>query len=430
MGFEGHNIIEKIIIKYLISYTTPGKVFYASLLTAMKKQECNQTPTMGVTIDDGQLFLLYNQKWVDTMIEKEGIEGLKGVIEHELLHIVYDHLTKVKMFNRVPEIYNMASDMAINQLIDKQIMPKAVWIPDKDGNPVKGSLLYPHLYKLPEKKDSEYYYNELMKNTQKIKVQMQGQGQGKDGQGDQEGQGQTLDDHELWRKIKGSAQMNKEVVKKAVKEAYEYSKKLKGDLPYELEQQIKSMLKPPTISWRQLLKRYIGASIKTGFKSSWKRPNRRFPNSEELKGKVSNRTIRMLLAVDTSGSVSDKDFVDFMVEMKGILNVYKCTIDVLQCDADLHGLSHLHPYSQLNIKFKGRGGTEYKPVFKYLQKHMEYDLLIYFTDLYCGFEGCKSNRPVIWVCTKNGDMNNKPPFGRVVQITKTGQGQGEDEDDN
>ena len=803
--YEGNDIIQKITVKYLISYTSTNKCFFASLLTAMKKQPCEQTPTMGVTIDDGQLYLLYNQKWVDTMIEKEGIDGLKGVLEHELLHIVYDHLTKIKMFNRVPEIYNMAcipegelivtpngyskiedipldtklysltgetpviktmkypysgdlyklyfhnclpilvtpnhpilvskecrtkgnllksynesmyvkaedliakekykgyhfgvvpivkenkdiflnlskyylntkdglrnkmqrkitqsilldeelswimgfyvaegsktnknnegiafankdlnklykvqayfnqfgyksyykkdnnvhtlmvnstamskafeewfskgshfkkipyfifqsspsiagafikgmmagdghqnkkgnniywstsktlvtqlqllltkynilgairetyndpkygvfsktkskvysvywnyspektirklngntvtsfqhrwkvqknniltpllkiekikytgnvynfetqehnylynnvvthnSDMSINQLIDKSILPKAVWIPQPDNKPpVKGSLLFPHLYKLPEKKDSEYYYNELMKNAKKIKMNMSGSGNGKDGQDDKDGQGTTLDDHKLWEKMKGSAQMNKEVIKKAVKEAYEYSKKLKGDISYDIEQQVKSMLKPPTISWRQLLKRYIGASIKTGFKSSWKRPNRRFPNSEELKGKVSNRTIRMLLAVDTSGSVSDKDFVDFMVEMKGILNVYKCTIDVLQCDAELHGLSHLYPYSQLNIKFKGRGGTEFKPVFKYLEKHMEYDLLIYFTDLYCGYEGCKSNRPVIWVCTKNGDMHNKPPFGRVVQITKEGQNQGDDED--
>jgi predicted metal-dependent peptidase len=420
------NPIDRIIIKYLISTSVPGKVFYASLLTQMYKQESKLTPTMGVTVSDGQLYLLYNKKFVDLMIEKEGLDSLKGIIEHEVLHIVHDHLSRAKEFNRIPEIYNWATDMAINQTIDKKIMPKKVWGFDKHNEPKEGQLMWPSQFNLPEDKDSEWYYTALMKNAKKVggKGKKKGQGQQQQGKGDgqndpQEGDGQgTLDDHELWKKIKDSKQSIREVSKKAVKDAYENTKKLRGTLPHDLEQAIQDLLKPPTISWRQILKRYVGASIRTGFKSSWKRPNRRFPTSEEFKGKVANRTIKILLAVDTSGSVSDKDFQDFIAEMKGILNVYKCNIDILQCDADLHGLIQLKPYTKVNIKFKGRGGTDYKPVFDWLYKHQEYDLLIYFTDLYCDFVGCKTTKNVIWVCTPDGDDKNVPPFGRLVKIKK------------
>ena len=422
------NTIDKIVVKYLLSTNEPGKVFFASLLTLIKKQESNITPTMGVTIIDGQLYLLYNPDFVDTLIKTQGVNSLKGVLEHELLHIVYEHLNKVKKFNRIPSVYNMATDVAINQLIKDDIMPKKIIteVIDKNGKAkqVKSGLLYPELFNLPRGKDSEWYYNELLKNAQKVKCSGQGQqGSSKDDKDKDGGGGSSLDDHNLWDKIKENEQMVKEVVKRAVQDAYENAKKLRGFLPSNLEEQIKELLKPPTIDWRHLLRQYIGASIKTGFKSSWKRPNRRFFFSEEFKGKVSNRTIRILLAVDTSGSVSNEDFQDFMSEMKGLLNVYKCQIDLVQCDAMIQKAERLRPYSNLHIKFKGRGGTDFKPVFDYLKDHIEYDLLIYFTDLYCDFKGCSTYRNVIWVTTRGYDKNNKVPFGRVVHIT-------DKEDDN
>ena len=69
--------------------------------------------------------------------------------------------------------------------------------------------------------------------------------------------------------------MTKEVIKGAVREAYNNAKKIKGDMPGYLEKAITGLLRPPTINWKQQLKQYVGVSIKTGFKSSWKRPPRR-----------------------------------------------------------------------------------------------------------------------------------------------------------
>lgn len=439
------NPIDKIVVKYLISTNVPGKVFFASVLIRMQKQESTSVPTMGVTVSEGQLYLLYNPNFVELMIEKEGLKSLKGVLEHEILHIVHDHLSRAKEFNRIQLPYNLATDAAINQNIDKQIMPKRTWGFDDKGKPVEGKLIFPSSLGLPDGKDSEWYYVQLKKKAKNNQIKCgkcggkgkcskcggtgktksgnqcpdcNGSGKCKECGGSGTNNGKPLDDHDLWKQIRDSKQMVKEVCKKVVKDAYTDTQKLKGNLPGYLEEAIQSLLKPPTVNWRQVLKRYVGASIKTGFKSSWKRPNRRFPRAEEFKGKVANRTIRILLAVDTSGSVSDKEFQDFMVEMKGILNVYKCNMTLIQCDADLHGTTEIRPYTKTSIKFKGRGGTSFVPVFNWWKKHQEYDLLIYFTDGYGDHEVCKSLKPVIWVLTEQGynveDFH--PACGRIVKI--------------
>jgi len=382
-------IIDKIIVRYLLSTDQESKVFFASLLTLMKKTCTKDVPTMAVTIMDGQLHLLYNELFITSIIDKYGVDKLKGVLEHELLHVVYEHLSRLTKYNRIVKIYNLATDMAINQMIDKRIMPDSCPIVTKDGvkwdfdcptcngtgklngldckecagsGKIDSKLIYPEQFNLPPHKDSEFYYNELLKevgglgNTDNNNQSM--------GQGDDGSPCGTLDDHSEWSKISESSQLSKEIVKNAVRKAYNNSKKLKGTLSGSLSDMIHELLAPPTLNWKQLLRQYIGASIKTGFKSSWKRPNRRFSLSEEFKGKTAKRTIRVLVGIDTSGSVSNTDFKDFMSELKGIMNVYKCSIDMVQCDTTIKKKETLRTYSKLNVKFIGRGGTWFTPVVK------------------------------------------------------------------
>ena len=149
------NILDKIVIKYLLSTESGEKVFFASLLTLMKKEESVLTPTMGVTIADGQLYLLYNKDFIESILSKYGTEKLKGILEHELLHIVYDHLSKCRKFNRIPIVYNIASDMAINQMIDKKIMPDKIIMRDPKTNKwVDADLIWPEGFGLPKDKGS------------------------------------------------------------------------------------------------------------------------------------------------------------------------------------------------------------------------------------------------------------------------------------
>lgn len=472
------NVIDKIIVKYLVSTSGSNKVFFASLLTLMQKREDNSISTAGVTVIDGQLYLLYNKQFIDSILERYGVDKVKGVLEHELLHIVYDHIGKAKKYNRIHKVYNIAADMAINQMIDTSLLPDALPVVTQNGirwdvpcpvckgkkeikgkkcpnckgrGIINGKLVSPEDYNMPPDKDAEFYYNKLIKESRGKSGQGHskcpscggtGKRKGKNGKeekcqncgGTGEGKGDTLDNHERWSKGTESEQMVKEVIKKAVREAYQNSKKLtRGYLPEHLEQAIQDLLKPPTVNWKQLLKQYIGSSIKTGFKSSWKRPPRRVPicdaqptdsffNYQDMyKGKTANRTIKMMVAIDTSGSVSKKDFEDFIIEMKGILNVYKCRIDIIHCDATIQKTEQLRPYTKISIDFKGRGGTSFLPVFKEYEQRPDYDLLIYFTDMYGDESKCRSNKSVIWVTTERYNESTKPACGRIVHIKHTDQ---------
>jgi predicted metal-dependent peptidase len=122
--------------------------------------------------------------------------------------------------------------------------------------------------------------------------------------------------------------------------------------------------------------------------------------------------------------VSTADFNEFIAEMKGIQNCYKNEMTVMECDAKVQKTYQLKPYKKIDVKFKGRGGTDYEPVFKELEEKRKFrpDLLIYFTDFYCSFPSKAPKYRVLWVVTASGDKNNKPPFGGVVRIKHPAKG--------
>jgi predicted metal-dependent peptidase len=137
----------------------------------------------------------------------------------------------------------------------------------------------------------------------------------------------------------------------------------------------------------------------------------------------------MMIGIDTSGSVGTDDFKEFMAEIRGIMQTYKNETTIIESDAQVQKTYKLKPNQQLDTKFKGRGGTDYEPVFKYLkEKEKDVDLLIYFTDFYCSFPKEKPKFPVLWVVTSQGDKDNKPPWGMTIRIKKASK-YGEEEEE-
>lgn len=178
-----------------------------------------------------------------------------------------------------------------------------------------------------------------------------------------------------------------------------------------------------------MLKQYVGKTIKSNYKPSWKRSSRRF--GENQKGAIPNRTIKIGIAIDTSLSVSTEDLNEFISEIKGLQKCYRNETTIMECDAEIQKVYTLKPYSKVDTKFKGRGGTEYEPVFKEIEKNPKYkpELLIYFTDFYCTFPKKAPRYPVLWVVCTNGDKNNKPPFGAVIRMKKKSKGKSNEDDD-
>lgn len=476
--------LDKIIV-YLLSHEG---VFYASLISQMRKIEDKKFPFMaGVTIRNGRLELYYNP---DMMGKLKKLQEKRAVLEHECLHLVMDHLTRLR--SRQPQMWNIATDLAINQMIVD--LPDGVVTLDK----------FPPEWHLKARSTAEAYYTVLNKHAPRIKMtqkksgkcskcggtgkepqqskqqgnkgkdKQQGQGQGKQGdkgkgqeqgKGNEEGkpqdqqgqggsqqgqngpsgdqpcsecggdgkqQGQThvevydsqgkktgefdLDSpgsHDKWNKG-DSPDIAEEVLKQAVSQAKEQTERSQGKLPGGLEQYIDELLKPPVIPWWVLLKKFIATKIKSGFKRSWKRPNRRF--GEEQKGKLPDRKLRIIEVVDTSGSIGIEDYRDFTNEIQGIQRIYKTKVTVIECDYDIQRVYELLPNTKVNTKFKGGGGTSFVPPFKYIEKeHLRPDLVIYFTDMYGDFPSKKPPYPVLWVSVSDIET---APFGFVLPMQK------------
>lgn len=224
---------------------------------------------------------------------------------------------------------------------------------------------------------------------------------------------ESTDCHSEWDKG-DSKDCAKEVVKQAVKQAVDEAERHQGHTPAGLDDYIKELLKPPVIPWQQVLRKFVALSVKAGHKLSWKKPNRRY--GEEQKGHLPSRKLALTLVIDTSGSIGDNDFQDFLAEIRAIQNSYKSDITILECDAEVQKEYKLSKYKKVDTKFKGRGGTSFQPPFIYVkEKRIKTDALIYFTDMYGDFPPKKPNYPVMWVSVTEID---KAPFGLVLSIPK------------
>jgi predicted metal-dependent peptidase len=407
-------IMEKVSIRLIQS-----QPFYASLLSQMRKIECTgelakQIPTEAVAVENGRINFYYNPKFLETLTVDEAI----AVLQHECHHVILGHLVRMRdEYKENATLANISQDMNCNRNI--QHLPKGCCTVQSitDQFAKQGIKL-----NLKDDDTSENYYKELSKHSNRYSVETDADGNmelvikdpngkeigrmkiticsNKDKQSDEKGNGDI-------------PELAKEVIRQAIKEAHDATMKSQGHLPAGLEEAIGEWLKPPVISWRTLLKKFLAASIKSGSKKSWKRPNRRF--GEVQKGKVSDRTVSVTIAIDTSGSISDEDFKAFMAEMRSIQSCYKGTMQVMECDADIQHVYKLNKYNKINTKMHGRGGTSFKPVFKYIEeKRLKTDILVFFTDGYGDQNECKKPPyATIWVTSTSGQ---KFPFGHTISL--------------
>ena len=120
----------------------------------------------------------------------------------------------------------------------------------------------------------------------------------------------------------------------------------------------------------------------------------------------------MLLAIDTSGSVSDSELKEFMGE---IHHIYKTGVDItmIQCDTSIRSIE---PYKGNNeIKVQGRGGTEFDPVLDYYNANQKkYTSLVYFTDGEC-YTSVVPRSNILWVLSERSNMSNDLP-GKVIKL--------------
>ena len=425
--------------------------FYGALLMQMCRfADPKMKHPAGVCIRNGRIEMRFNSN----IFSSYSLEQATGVLEHDCLHVVMRHLVRQKdrsaiaMFGEeVYSVWNIATDMSVNSLIEKEL-PATPFLPKQFG--------------LCEGKDAEYYYDALIEvrseeswelpqretilqqegysnygsiysdsgSEEEVARQDEGYsdrtGATSDNASGEDDASETnpplklpgmIGDHDGWDDNNTnveSPEIVEEVIRQALMQATQYADQCHGKLPACIKEEIESWLRKTEVPWTSLLRRFVGRAARAATRFTWKRESRRF--GEEQKGKKTVRKLRIVIAMDTSGSISKEMLERFISEINAIARSYQSDITVIQCDAEIHEVAKLRRLKPHLPTIFGRGGTDFRPVFELVnRKPLSPNVLIYLTDLYGSFPSRAPGYPVIWVRTPDSSID-QVPFGKIIYM--------------
>lgn len=386
-----HDLNRKIArskVRLMLDKLSKGWGFYASILYQMPMVVKNDISTMAT--DGTSIF--YNEEFTDALTEPQ----LDGVKVHEALHRVLKH--HLRQGKRDHQLWNIACDYAINPII----LASDLVLPD-------GALVDARFKDMSAEKIYDILQSESGDDPQG--------GDGNSGNGSGVRQGQS------WGNVNAPQGMSEDQVKQqeATIDAQTMmavsSIKNRGEIPSSIKDIIKAMERSQ-IDWVDVLRRFVGGDQPQDY--SYRRPNRRQWYLNEVITPTSNMVGcgHVVVAIDTSGSVSNKELSYFLGELNEITK--KCGADsvtVIQCDADIQDVKRYEKGEDIE-KFSvvGRGGTCVMPVFNYIDKeNIKVDNFIYFTDMGI-FDYPKSDvgYPILWV---SSDIRGKDaPIGQTTYL--------------
>lgn len=381
------NKLESAISKLITFYPLFGTVFLY-----LNKKETDQLPTMAVGVTRRvDLALYYNPAFVNKLTHEE----IKAVLIHESMHVLLHHIARSAHYNFNPKGFNYAADMAINCSIHN--LPEGA--------------LYPKTFGLPEHEAAEWYYR-------KLKEQAEQNGSGLDAH--LADKGDLVDDHSMWGECEDDVVKEKirGIASKAIKEQ---EKNGWGTIPGDVAAKVMAANRP-VVNWKKELRYFINKLVLHGSKQTRSRLNRReqslmanrVPELQDIylnPGKRKHYTSRLLVAIDTSGSVSDRELSEFVDELNGMIAHVQC--EYICFDTKLYGPPNSFSKKAKEIDIKGRGGTNFEPVCQFIDE-AQYDGLVIMTDGMAPFPQ-KPKARVMWCLTKAGESVN-PPFGKKVVI--------------
>jgi predicted metal-dependent peptidase len=342
--------------------------------------------------------LLYNSNFLSAL----NIEQIKYVLIHEIYHLLFKHIFKPIPKGEERKIFNIAADLSVNSFID--VSNKEVEYPkDKDGNNLP---LLPSKYGFPPELSIENYIVMLRKIQDNQSNQGGQGGQGSSGsQSNQDDQDNYIDEHINWGEIDDYAQQYVDAMIEAA-----MKRNIWGNIPGQAKVLIEAGLKSK-VKWIKKLNFFVQGIIKSHSKRfSVKALNRRY--GFLYPGTVKEYVNKVLVAVDTSASIEDKDLSQFIAEINKI-NEY-VPVEVIQFDTELKGKPISWKKRKKSFDFEGRGGTSYEPVMNYVESNKIPYLIILTDGMASPVDKPKYLKKCLWVLVGNED----PPvsWGEIIRI--------------
>ena len=401
----------------------PTFAMMSGVLMVGKTSICDKTPTARTNGRDET----YGVKFVESLKDKE----LAFVVLHEAMHKMYRHLTTWrKLHDENHQLANAACDYVINLQL-RELDPGEVYISmprDKDGK-VMG-LIDQRFKGMNAKQVFDILKKECKRGggsggEQGDEKQPGRPGNPEQGSGDQDNGG--FDEHD-WDGAKQLSEEEKRELEREIDQAIRQgaiAAKRVGQGGGDIERELEELLKPK-IDWREVLREFVKTICSGKDASSWRRVNRRFVGMDiYLPTLISERVGRILVAIDTSGSIGGKELQVFLSEVHSVFTQVRPThVDLLYWDGHVAGHEEYSESDMDNLmqttKPVGGGGTSPSCITRYMDEHkLDVECAIVLTDGYVGHDwgeaqGDKWPCPVLWCIV--GNAGASPSVGKAVHI--------------
>lgn len=255
------------------------------------------------------------------------------------------------------------------------------------------------------------------------------------------GAGQDYDiigDHSKWsdvtKEVSDVSSLSRKIdsqIRDIIKDSVKNFKHRRGNLPSHIQELINAALEPPKVPYYQLIRKLIKGSRYSKFKRSLTRINRKrvysfiideenVPVISPFPGKTRDFTFKIVILIDTSGSMDVEDVREGLSGCKNIIeNDRHCHVTVLENDAALQKEYVLKRVSDIDFEISGRGGTVLQPGIE-RARQINPDVMLVFTDGGCDnineFPRKMLPKKIIWVITKDGSAKMVDKTGFIVRI--------------
>ena len=361
--------------------------FFATLALFAKFIPTQNIPTAATDGKD----IFYNPDFLQSLTTPQQ----DGLLLHEVLHAALLHVLRRGV--RDKEAWNIAADIVVNGIICQQgyfELPEGV-VRDRKLE----HLSVEEIYELLPQQDRSYCLGIVDLGDDGLAGGM--------GKSDcdprrrhrlSEAKKAELETH--WRNAMGQAT----VIARTTSQ---------GTLPAGMAREL-GALDTAQLDWRSYLWRYL---VKTP--TDYTEFDRRFIGRGLYLETLQGESVKVYVAVDTSGSIDDRLLKMFLNEVNGILNSYPhLECELYYADADVYGAYELNPDSDIPLP-QGGGGTSFVPFFERIGDrwdNMTTAVCVYLTDGYGTFPDTVPELPVLWVVTPGGLDLSQFPFGETVRL--------------
>jgi len=366
---------------------------YFGMLASRLKHEANEE--INAYASNGKRFL-YNAEF----IQRRSIDEVMFMLTNAVMHHVLSH--QQRQLGRKGNLWQLATDFAINTILHHNGMK----IPQgANFNEEYAKMYAEEIYELLKE---EYF-------------------QGVDAFDDEDGFGDNAPE-----KMKLNEAQQEEEDKKAFSATesiddeldpqdesnWEYSASVanevatrKSAMPSGFER-LGKKVKASGVDWRFELYNAINRHMRNNY--AFMPPNKKYLYLGIALPSLASDTLSLCVAIDSSGSIDESLLGAFTEEFKIIMtNFPSVKIELLICDARIQAHYTFHGGQKLDFKIKGGGGTDYRPVFDYIDANLPMNtMLLYFTDGDGWFPKRAPGYDVLWALSRPA----KVPFGRPLVI--------------